>query len=387
MGNETVIYLITGTPGSGKTLYAVSTLIAKLAAEKIKNKKGEVCSRRVLIDGIPDLLIPHEVLPELTESEGAGPNGKIVGFTSEGDGLDKWPYWCKPGDIIVIDEVQRYWRPRGLGTKPPEMIKALETHRHFGVDFIIITQNPMLIDQNVRRLIGRHQHVRRILGMARAIIYDWDSCNVVVSNTKGSTSSLWTYPKNAYKLYKSSELHTKQRQKIPIWLALPVLAVVGGFAVAPTAFGSLRNAMSGKGVAVVVPAAAASAPVAMVPVRLASAPGGPGVPIAGAPAPSVPASGVVTAVTEKPEKVGCFASGDVCGCMTSSGVKVETKEDVCRAQIRGMAKPGQKADLSRIENFAQGLVNPMDLDVLASMRKRASPVPLYPHGFQATLAE
>lgn len=358
-----MIYLITGTPGSGKTLYAVSTLIQRLAAEKIKDKKGAVLARRVLIDGIPDLLIPHEVLPTLEE------NDKGV-YTSDGDGVDKWPYWCKPGDIIVIDEVQRYWRPRGMGTKPPDMIKALETHRHFGVDFIIITQNPMLIDQNVRRLVGRHQHVRRMLGMARAIIYDWDSCNVVVSNTKGSTSSLWSYPKNAYKLYKSSELHTKQRQKIPIWLALPVLAVVGGLAVAPTAFGSLRGAMTGKGVGGPAPVAVASSPVAVVPVKFSSAPVSSGASMVSASAPTVPVSGASVAAVEKPEKVGCFSSGDICGCMTSSGVKVETKDEACRAQIVGMSKPFQKVDISKVETFVSQSSQPDDVDVLSWMSKR-----------------
>lgn len=348
-----MIYLITGTPGSGKTLYAVSTLIAKLAAEKIKDKKGQVLARRVLIDGIPDLLIPHEVLPELIEAEGVGPNGKIVGYTSEGDGLDKWPYWCKPGDIIVVDEVQRYWRPRGMGTKPPEMIKALETHRHFGVDFIIITQNPMLIDQNVRRLVGRHQHVRRMLGMARAIIYDWDSCNVVVSNTKGSTSSLWAYPKNAYKLYKSSELHTKQRQKIPIWLLLPVLAVVGGLVVAPKAIGSLRGAMTGKGVGdhpvsmvngAIAPGSMASAPV------LAVAPQP--VALGAAVVASAPMKAALGQLAED-KFAGCVSSSKVCGCYTVKGVKVDKPLEFCAAHLAGLGLGRKSADISKVPDIME----------------------------------
>lgn len=379
-----MIYLITGTPGSGKTLYAVSTLIARLAAEKIKDKKGVEIKRRVLIDGIPDLLIPHEVLPTLEE------NDKGV-YTSDGDGIDKWPYWCKPGDIIVVDEVQRYWRPRGMGTKPPEMIKALETHRHFGVDFIIITQNPMLIDQNVRRLVGRHQHVRRMLGMARAIIYDWDSCNVVVSNTKGSTSSLWAYPKNAYKLYKSSELHTKQRQKIPIWLFVPVLAVVGGFAVAPTAFGSLRGAMSGKGVgsasvAAPVPVAAGSAAVvALAPSVAASRP------MVSASAPALPASAPSAAASEASEDkfAGCVASPKVCGCYTVKGVKVVKPLEFCAAHLAGLGLGRKSADISKVPDIMEpgnrAVAALADGSVLAFMARRVPPAVQHPLGFEAVL--
>jgi len=159
-----MIYLITGVPGSGKTLYAVSTLVQKLAAEKIVGKDGKETTRRVVVDGIPDLVMPHEMMAPLPEPDtftvvnGGGPK---VGDLQprEGNGVWNWYEWCKPGDVIVIDEVQRHWRPRGMGSKVPPEIAALETHRHKGVDFVIVTQNPMLIDGNARRLVGRaHPH-------------------------------------------------------------------------------------------------------------------------------------------------------------------------------------------------------------------------------------
>ncbi len=246
-----MIYLITGVPGSGKTLYAVSTLVQKLAAEKIVNKEGIEQTRRVVVDGIKRRLTNW--MAESKEDDKGN-------FTCEGDGLLTWSSWCQPGDVLVIDEIQRYWRPRGMGVKPPVMIKDLETHRHKGVDFVIVTQNPMLIDQNVRRLVGRHcQHIRRILGMQRAIIYDWDGCSVDINRTKTATTSFFNYPKSAYALYKSSELHTKQRQKVPPWLIVPVLAIVGGVALAPTAIATMKNSVTGKGVTA-APSSAASAP-------------------------------------------------------------------------------------------------------------------------------
>ncbi len=159
-----MIYLITGVPGSGKTLYAVSTLVKKLLDEKITTKTGQDIKRRLVTDGIPDLVIPHETMAERVEPPPQVKGEPPPADPNTGDGLHNWWTWCKPGDVLVIDEVQRYWRPRGMGVKPPPEIAMLETHRHLGVDFVIITQNAMLIDQNVRRLVGRHLNVRRLFG-------------------------------------------------------------------------------------------------------------------------------------------------------------------------------------------------------------------------------
>ena len=49
-----MITLITGTPGTGKTAYAVSEL------EKISGKN-------IFVDGIPELQLPHEIAPPVTE--------------------------------------------------------------------------------------------------------------------------------------------------------------------------------------------------------------------------------------------------------------------------------------------------------------------------------
>lgn len=318
MGDE-VIYLITGVPGSGKSLYAVSKLLRDFLKEKMKTDEGEL-TRRLCVDGIPNLILPHELLAPPKKV----PNSNEF-LPGEGDGLWNWHTWCKPGDVIVVDEVQRHWRPRGMGTKPPPEIAMLETHRHLGVDFVVITQNPMLIDQNVRRLVGRHQHVRRIFGGARALIYEWDGCQTDTSRLGTGTRTLFSYPKDAYKLYKSSELHTKQKHKIPIFFAFPL--VVAGLAVfaGPSAYSALSGAMTGKGlVKSVQPALAASAPVQST--KSAGAASG----FAAAPG----ASSVTTVVTvAKPKLSGCIASKTKCSCYGLEGERVEVERKVCDDEI------------------------------------------------------
>lgn len=191
-----MIILITGTPGSGKTLFTVSELLA-----------GQFKDRPLFINGIPDLLIPHEPISD--EDVGTWFDGKL-----------------KPGSVIVIDEVQRMWRPRAASQTPPPAVAKLETHRHQGIDFIIITQHPQLIDVNVRRLVGRHLHVRRTFALGAAVVYEWDHCENP-GNVKQATSKLWRYPKAAFKLYRSSELHTKAGGKMPlaVWVAIAAVLI------------------------------------------------------------------------------------------------------------------------------------------------------------------
>jgi len=347
-----MIYLITGVPGSGKTLYAVSTLVQTLLAEKVKAKDGTQKDRRLCVDGIADLAIPHEMMAERPEFDGVALAKGSVVESPEGNGLWNWFEWCKPGDIILVDEVQRFWRPRGMGTKPPPEISMLETHRHLGVDFVIITQNPMLIDQNVRRLVGRHQNIRRLFGMARAIVYDWDSCAADVTRTKTATSTLWNYPKNAYKLYTSSVLHLKQKQKIPLWLAVPVLAVAAGLAVAPSALGVMSGAMTGKGVA---SKPAEKKEVDLLPDVTAGLPGR--VASAQVAAVSVPADFKLPPVeSEKPAFVGCIASKNKCTCYDGGAMRVDVEVGVCDSTVSGSSTvPKAQIDgfLSRVQDVGQ----------------------------------
>ena len=312
-----MIYLITGIPGSGKTLYAVSTLIQSLMADKFTDSTGTVIERRLLIDGIPSLTLPHELMAQTTVTD------KVI-TVEDGFGFGNWWEWCKPGDVLVIDEVQRICRPRAFGSKPPQMVTELETHRHKGVDFILITQSPMLMDQNVRRLVGRHQHVRRLFGMQRALIYDWDGCQADVTRVQAATKTLWSYPKHAYKMYASSELHTKQKQQLPMWLAVPVLAIIAGVAVGPQAYASLSGSMTGKGLPKAQTVATVPAPV-VPPVQPASAPQ-PAAPVA----PYSPYMPPVAHV-QPPQIAGCVYAASVCKCYTKNLDLVEPDLDRCNS--------------------------------------------------------
>jgi len=189
-----MIALITGAPGTGKTSLLVSLLVDLL-------KQDEHRARPLLVDGITDLTIPAQPID-----------------------LTQWHETAPDGALIVVDEVQRIWRPRGPGAKPGPDIQALETHRHRGIDFYLITQGPALIDINVRALVGRHIHLRD-LGIMGRMWYEWPECNLQCATGWRSAVVKKKYKpdKKAFALYKSASLHIKPVRSVP-----PVLLVFGG---------------------------------------------------------------------------------------------------------------------------------------------------------------
>lgn len=197
-----MLYLYTGVPGAGKTLYAVSNLV----------KRKDFKDRPIFVDGIKDL--DHD---------------KINYFDiPEGESIQTWPKWAPPGAIIVVDECQRIFRPRPSGSKVPDYVAELETHRHRGLDFILITQHPRLIDINLRSLIEHHTHLSKTnLGIRRKLEWTTGGAKDPESRTniKEALVSVYKLDKSVYGLYKSAEVHTKIRTKKSKLLMLFPLAL------------------------------------------------------------------------------------------------------------------------------------------------------------------
>jgi len=201
-----MIELHTGVPGSGKTLNMVSRLAGIIASWGSKPEEA----RPIFVLGIPQLALPHAELPL-----------KSVQITKAGS-PSLVPDWdlIPDGSLVIIDEAQGVFPPRSSASTAPDHVAWLNTHRHHGIDIWITTQHPKLIDGSVRALVGRHRHFRRLFGWNKCMIYEWDSCSDSLSGFKNAVSSPWFYPKNAYKWYKSAEIHTKQKFKTPAFLGI-----------------------------------------------------------------------------------------------------------------------------------------------------------------------
>ena len=209
-----MITLITGTPGSGKTAYALDMM---LRLQKLDN------SRKLFVHGIPDLKVAHEVV--VCDSKTCDYCTTLVDRESHLQAKD-WHKWAEQGSIFFFDEVQNIHRPRHGSAAVPDCVATYEVHRHRGLDFFMITQNPMLIDGNIRALVSRHIHLTAT--WARRVQHEWAQCKTDLSSTLDeSIKSSYVLPKDVFKLYKSASLHTSVSRKKPwVLYALPVLVLV-----------------------------------------------------------------------------------------------------------------------------------------------------------------
>lgn len=327
------IELITGTPGAGKTTFGVATrLVAEskrviTLADVIDPSTGEAMkvSRRLCVAGVRGLVMEHERLPHKLTGElvkqaeidefnryARGADGKEEDFPVHQrlpgeppvEGVQclvqNWWLWCKPGDLIFVDEAQ-FLCPRGtMGKKPPYWVQALEIHRHYGVDFIFVTQHPGLIDAVIKALVGLHRHVRSVMGSPLCMVYTWDHASNPERFTLANKSQ-FLRRKAHYRLFHSSVAHVKPPTSGRSVLLVVPLLLAGAGVLASQVIGK----WSGK---------AAPQPVAAL---------------------SDPGKGVTSVAGNrdvfKPlELQGCFSVGDLCRCQDREGRYVVIEPALCK---------------------------------------------------------
>ncbi|XID75130.1 zonular occludens toxin domain-containing protein [Alkanindiges sp. WGS2144] len=213
-----MIILITGTPGSGKTLFAVSKII-----QWAKENKREIYSD---IDGL-----------------------NIQGIEKSPEDWRETP----DGSIVVYDEAQQHQRfaaTRGQRSQD-EIVQAMEVHRHTGHDIIFITQSPKFLHNHILDLVGEHYHLHRPYGASLATVYYWRRA---VRNPASQTQRalvenefLFKYPKDLFKVYKSSNEHNV-KFKLPkkLWLIIGAIVALSIFVWKITFSDNTQNFINGK---------------------------------------------------------------------------------------------------------------------------------------------
>jgi zona occludens toxin len=313
-----MIVLTTGQPGAGKTLYTLF-YVQQLAQKE---------NRQVYFNGVADLKIPGWL---------------------ELDNAEEW-YKLPPGSIVLLDECQRLFRPRGNGATVPEYVAKLETHRHQGMDLFFITQHPMLVDTNVRRLVGKHFHVKRTFGMQRATVHEFPDLRQEPDKSReGSVRHDFSYPKEVFTWYKSAEVHTVKRSipprvffllLLPIILAALVWATVawwqgkmehktgGGDAPAPAQTGLISTQAPNQ---TVKPLTTAEYLAQLQP-RI------PGLPH------TAPRYDSVQQVKTAPVPAACIASAKKCHCYTQQATPLDMDDAMCRnIAANGLFDPTQES--------------------------------------------
>lgn len=204
------INVVTGINGSGKTLYLLPMV------EKLRKETG----RPVYYWAVPGLT-EKKVLDEWIE---------IAPYDADDPKLEN------PGQvhqlpneaIIVIDEAHIPFGRSGAKECPPH-IEPFARCRHKGHTFFLCTQNAADLHTFIRARIGKHWHLRRSFGMERAIVYQWEKYGDPEStkSVKECIKANFTYPKEVYEWYQSSQAHTIEKAipwKIIIWIPI-ILAI------------------------------------------------------------------------------------------------------------------------------------------------------------------
>lgn len=196
-----MIVLVTGTPGSGKTLFVVS---------KILELQKQFPDRKIYsdIDGL--------------QIDGVEPSP------------DDWRT-TPDNSIVIYDEAQQHERFRaGTQANKDEVVQALQVHRHTGHDIWFITQSPRFLNAFVLDLVGEHFHLHRPYGAKLASVYYWRSVRKqpqsLASRELAENEFLFKYPKQLFDVYKSATQHNV-KLKIPkkLWMIVGAFVLMGLF--------------------------------------------------------------------------------------------------------------------------------------------------------------
>lgn len=317
----TPLTVVTGLPGSGKTLFTLANV------EEYAKREGF----KVYYHGIPQLTLDWEMLEE----------------------PKKW-HELPNKSIIVIDESQTTFPPRASSAAMPPHVEAANTLRHKSHMLVLITQHPMLIDGSIRKLCTRHYHVERFYGFQKSSVHEFLKIrDNVDKSTKGSIVTHFVYPKEVFNWYKSADMHTIKKRIPPRLIAiivLPIVAValiyvavktIGGMtskekAAQVAGAGGSVNASTGQ-----ISYSPASAPVWVDTLK----PRLPGFPH------TAPRYDDVTKPTQAPFPAACVASVSRCICHTQQGTKMIVPDDVCRSiAANGFFNDFRDVGLSRDSN-------------------------------------
>lgn len=231
-----MMYLISGQPGNGKTLRLMSLILEHYEANQQAVKEGKAEPRRFFtnvagatLEENPDAFPWLEKLPDHNDWTQL-PVGSFIAYDEA----------HSDGNTIGLERYGRLFPSTGKpGESEDPRIRSMSTHRHRGIDLVFVTQWPSKIHHQVRTLIGSHVHMNRAFGMQRAGVLTWTRVQPDPYDERArekAEEEIWGYPKDLYKRYKSSTLHTSSHKfKVParVWqgLSVGVFLVLGLWAI------------------------------------------------------------------------------------------------------------------------------------------------------------
>lgn len=307
-----MLYLVTGTPGSGKTLNTI----------KFIRENKQFADREIYFFGIRNLSDEFGWI-ELSEEQAYN-----------------W-HDLPSNSVIVFDEAYNIFPTKHGAKGTPDHVSKLAVHRHKGFDIFLICQKVTgQLDTFVRGLVNRHQHYARIMGSLNINRFTWDVCQTNPDSPtarKDSNVDQFRMDKKYFGAYHSADEHTHTLsvpwKKIAfmgvlvVLLVLLVRSLLGYFNREPESFDQYNSSTPG------MPPIYSSQQAAIPPLTYAEllTPEIDGMPWT---APIYRDS--YTDVQDWPRPAACYVSERTgCRCFTQQASRLDVSEDICAAIVAG----------------------------------------------------
>ena len=141
-----MIEMLEGVPGSGKSYYAVSERLLKWvrAGRRVYVfVDGFYLDRLALFEGVELSVLEQQIT-----------------LWQSGEDVKTGLLQVEPGSAVLIDEVQTVFRSKDK--TDPQLLRWLETHRHRGIDLVLMCQQYGQVTLGVNRLVEATTKFRRL---------------------------------------------------------------------------------------------------------------------------------------------------------------------------------------------------------------------------------
>jgi len=194
-----MIHLITGRPGHGKNIYALTFL----EKEQFINYDKETKTFSSTIDR-PLFFIAFDGINIVDSTTAKYEDLDDLPTDQEHDNTSKFP----DNSVIVIDEAHRY-SPKSTNKEGfTSFVSFLKIHRHYGFDFIFITQSQKDLNIDIRNLVENHFRVNRPFGTQKSFVNHYLGAETSENKQPVKQSSKpFVLDKRFFEVYKSASIH------------------------------------------------------------------------------------------------------------------------------------------------------------------------------------
>ena len=213
-----MIHLITGRPGHGKNIYALTFL----EQQEFINYDKEAKTFSSTIDR-PLFFIAFDGINIVDSTTAKYEDLDDLPTDQENDNNSKFP----DNSVIVIDEAHRY-SPKSTNKEGfTSFVSFLKIHRHYGFDFIFITQSQKDLNIDIRNLVENHFRVNRPFGTQKSFVNHYLGAETSENKQPVKQSSKpFVLDKRFFEVYKSASIHNYKSSIPKKYYAFIVLFII-----------------------------------------------------------------------------------------------------------------------------------------------------------------